>query len=792
MSKKVFLFFLSFLPTLLYAQQIRIHGKVYNELHHPLEYVTISVLNNENGSITAKDGSFSFNISTTDSITIRFSILGYQKADVFIGKPKNDFKLDVILKQSDKELVPVSINATRQQTNTMEQLKLSGAALLPSSSGGNIEALIATLAGVSSTNELSSLYSVRGGNFDENMVYVSGIEIYRPLLVRSGQQEGLSFINSDMVDKVGFSSGGYGAEYGDKSSSVLDIKYKTPRKFEGAVSGSLLGGSAYVGNKTGKFSQVTSIRYKTNRSLLKSNDTNAEYDPSFMDVQTYITYDLSPKWKASFLGNYAYDSYKFTPKTRDTKFGLLDNPMQYKVYFNGWERDKFVNYHAALSIKGQITDKLRLGFTGKTFSSDERESYDIQGQYRLTDANDELKGIGTYMEHARNKLKSEVYVISHNGSYQTGKHSLKWGLTYQQEKINDRISEWEMRDSSGYSLPNIDDKVRVYWNLKSKNKLNSSRYSAFVQDNFLFDISAGTFIVNAGVRASYWDYNKEFLISPRASVSFLPSSNDQLAFRFATGLYYQSPFYKEILQIHSTDGNNTMELNENIKSQRSIHFVAGNDYYFKASDRPFKLTTEVYYKHLSNINPYTINNVKIRYQGDNIGKGYSMGLDLKLYGELIPGTDSWVSFSLMKTEQKINGKKVPLPNDQRYNLSVYLQDYMPGYDRLTLSVIGYFSQGLPVSAPYKNFDSGYFRSNAYKRVDIGAAWQLLGEDFPSRKKSPILGAFRNIWLGLDVFNLFDMKNVNTYYWISDVHNDQYAVPNYMTERQLNIKLRAEF
>lgn len=780
------------IPAIIFAQQLKVQGTIYNDNKSPIESVSVSQLRTQNSTTSDSKGRYKLTVSTADSIIIHFSILGYQKVNINIGKPQQDYNLDVVIRQTSKELPTVTINATRRQTNTMEQLKLSGAAFLPSSSGGNIEALIATLAGVSSTSELTSQYSVRGGNFDENMVYVNGIEIYKPLLVRSGQQEGLSFINSDMVDKVGFSSGGYGAEYGDKSSSVLDIKYKTPRKFEGAVSGSLLGGSAYVGNKSGKFSQITGIRYKTNRSLLKNNDTDAEYDPSFMDAQTYITYDLSSKWKASFLGNYAYDSYKFTPKTRDTKFGLLDNPMSYKVYFNGWERDKFINYHAALSIDGQITDKLRLGFTGKTFSSDERESYDVEGQYRLTDANDELKGIGTYMEHARNKLKAEVYAISHNGSYQIDKHSLKWGLTYQQEKINDRISEWEMRDSSGYSLPNIDDKVRVYWNLKSKNKLNSSRYSAFIQDNFLFDISVGTFIVNAGIRTSYWNFNKEFLISPRASVSFIPSSNNKLAFRLATGLYYQSPFYKEILQIHSTDGNNTIELNENIKSQRSIHFVAGNDYYFKVSDRPFKLTSEIYYKHLSNINPYTVNNVKIRYQGDNIGKGYSMGLDLKLYGELIPGTDSWVSFSLMKTEQKINGKKVPLPNDQRYNLSVYLQDYMPGYERLTLSVIGHFSQGLPISAPYKNFDSGYFRSSAYKRVDIGAAWQLLGEDFPICKKSSILGAFRNIWLGLDVFNLFDMKNVNTYYWISDVHNNQYAVPNYMTGRQLNIKLRAEF
>lgn len=781
------------LPAL--GQQVKISGIVVDEKNKPLANVAIGQLNTSNGTYSDDKGTYILMAAAEDSTKIMFSLVGYQPTQIIIDKLRTNQQLNIILKPNINELGTIIIDGNRKQTNTFQQVPVSGVNLLPSSSGGSIETLIATLAGVSTTNELSSQYTVRGGNFDENLVYINGVEIFRPLLVRTGQQEGLSFINPDMVENVGFSTGGYSTEYSDKSSSVLDIKYKRPKQFEAAAGGSLLGGNVYVGSSTERLSQITGIRYKTNRSLVKKSDTDAEFNPSFWDGQTNIVYKLSSDWNVSFLGHYAYNSYKFTPKSRETKFGTLANPYTYKVYFNGWEKDKFVNYQGALSINGKITERLSVALSGGLFSSDERERYDIEGNYRLTalgNENGEMLGVGTYLEHARNKLITDVYNLSHTGNLNLDKHQLKWGFTYQKEKVRDRTKEWEIRDSTGYSLPHEEGIVSVYRNLKSKNKLNSSRYSGYLQDNYLIESSAGTFILNAGVRASYWDFNKEFLVSPRGSIAFIPAANDKFTFRFASGLYYQAPFYKEIQQIVDVNGNNTIKLNDNIKSPKSIHFVVGGDYYFKAKSLPFKLTTEMYYKKLSRIIPYTINNVKIQYEGSNEGEGYIMGIDTRLYGEFIPGTDSWVSFSLMKTEQDIHGKKVPMPNDQRYILSVFFQDYMPGYERFSMSVLGFFSQGLPTTAPYKGLESGHFRSSAYKRVDLGLSWQLLGEDFSIRKRSSFAGSFRNIWLGADIFNLFDMKNVNTYYWITDVYNHQYAVPNYMTGRQLNIKLRAEF
>ena len=797
MVKKNILLFLIFLLVSIFsfAQQVRVTGTVFNKYKQPLVGVRVSQIDTQNTVHTNSKGTYSLPVFITDSVKISFSTIGYSNKIIEINNLTKNYELHIILEESTQNLAPVIIDANKRQSNTIEQLNVSDSKFRPSSSGGNIETMIATLAGVSSTSELSSQYNVRGGNFDENIVYVNGIEIYRPLLIRTGQQEGLSFINSDMVSNIGFSSGGYGAEYGDKSSSVLDIKYKNPKAFEAAAEASLLGGSVYVGSSTDKFSQITGIRYKTNRSLLKKTDTDAEYNPSYTDAQTYITYKLSSDWEANFLGNYTYNSYKFTPKTRETKFGTLDRPKTYKVYFNGWEKDKFVNYHAALTLQGKVSERLKIGFTGATFSSDERERYDIEGAYRLTDLENEngesMTGVGSYMEHARNKLIADVYSFTHFGNFNLEKHQIRWGVTYQREKIKDKIKEWEMRDSAGYTLPN-NGYISIFSNLKSDNRLNSSRYSGYIQDKFVFESSQGIFIINAGVRASYWDFNKEFIISPRGSIAFVPSNNDNFTIRFATGIYYQAPFYKEIQRIETSGSNNSSVLNSDIKSPKSIHFVLGGDYYFKTNSLPFKLTTEIYYKKLSDIIPYTVNNVKIRYRGENLAKGYTAGLDMKLYGEFIPGTDSWISFSLMKTEQNIQGKKAPLPTDQRYNLSVYFQDYMPGYERFRMSVLGFFSQGLPISAPYKELEDGYFRSSAYKRVDLGLSWLALGEDFAIRKQSTFFGAFHNIWLGLDVLNLFDMKNVNTYYWISDAYNYQYAVPNYMTGRQFNVKLRAEF
>lgn len=804
MVKKSILLLFVLISSLSYAQQIRIVGKVSNSQRQPLENVSVSQLNSRNGVMTNSKGEYTLSLTSADSVKVIFTLVGYLQHQYIIPRPTQDIELNVTLQEDSRELGVVTVEGKRTVTTVIERIDYL-ATRRASSPWGTLESLLVTMGGVSTNNELSSQYSVRGGNFDENIVYVNGIEIYRPLLVRSAQQEGLSFINPSMVQTVGFSAGGYSAEYGDKMSSVLDITYRKPKAFEGSFSAGFLGGDVHVGNKSGNFSQITGIRYKTIRSLLNTTDTKAEYDPDFFDIQTYMTYDLSPKWEVSFLGNYSHNIYKYIPKTRSTTFGTLEMLRNFTVHFNGREKDKFLTYQGALTLKGKINENLNLGITGSTFSSDENERYDIEGSYLLkefdlsgnevTDPSAVL-GIGTYMEHARNKVESEVYTLTHFGDFKLDSHLLKWGLTYQKENIKDKIKEWEMRDSAGYSIPNTGTDLDLFSNLKSDNRINSSRFSGFLQDTYTFNTNSGLFILNAGVRASYWTFNKEFIFSPRGALAFVPEGMDNFSVRLAGGIYYQAPFYKEFQRVVNVDGNNTVVLNKDIKSQKSVHIVLGSDYYFGGGGEhnapPFKLSGEIYYKKLSDLVPYTVNNVKVRYSGENSAKGYTMGLDLKLYGEFIPGADSWISFGLMKAQQEIEGIKVPMPTDQRYNFALFYQDYFPGYERLRMSLRGLLSHGLPVSAPYRGYENGYFRTSAYKRVDIGFSWQVLGEDFAIRNRSSFCKAFKNIWLGLDVFNIFDMQNVNTYNWVSDVYGYQYAVPNYLTGRQLTVKLIAEF
>lgn len=804
MIKKSILLLFVLVSTLSYAQQIRIVGKVSDSQRQPLENVSVSQLNSRNGVMTNSNGEYILSLTSADSVKVIFTLVGYLQHQYIIPRPTQDVELNVTLQEDSRELGVVTVEGKRTVTTVIERIDYL-ATRRASSPWGTLESLLVTMGGVSTNNELSSQYSVRGGNFDENIVYVNGIEIYRPLLVRSAQQEGLSFINPGMVQTVGFSAGGYSAEYGDKMSSVLDITYRKPKEFEGSFSAGFLGGDVHIGNKSGKFSQITGIRYKTIRSLLNTTDTKAEYDPDFFDIQTYMTYDLSPKWEVGFLGNYSHNIYNYTPKTRSTTFGTLEMLRNFTVHFDGQEKDKFLTYQGALTLKGKINDNLNLGITASTFSSDENERYDIEGRYLLKEFDlsgnevtdpSAILGIGTYIEHARNKVESEVYTLTHFGDFKIDNHLLKWGLTYQKENIKDKIKEWEMRDSAGYSIPNTGTDLDLFSNLKSDNRINSSRFSGFLQDTYTFNTNSGLFILNAGVRASYWSFNKELILSPRGALAFVPEGMDNFSVRLAGGIYYQAPFYKEFQRVVNVDGNNTVELNKDIKSQKSVHIVLGSDYYFGGGGEhnapPFKLSGEIYYKKLSDLVPYTVNNVKVRYSGENSAKGYTMGLDLKLYGEFIPGADSWISFGLMKAQQEIEGIKVPLPTDQRYNFALFFQDYFPGYERLRMSLRGLLSHGLPVSAPYKGYEHGYFRTSAYKRVDIGFSWQILGEDFAIRNRSSFCKAFKNIWLGLDVFNIFDMQNVNTYNWVSDVYGYQYAVPNYLTGRQLTLKLIAEF
>lgn len=797
----IFFIFLFIGSTVLAQSRIKISGKVIDADNQGLELVNVCIGGTTQGTLTDLKGEYELTVASQDSIEIIFSCLGYRTEKRVLAAPQGNVVLNMRLYTKDKKLGEVVVTEIRKQTSTLQKIDAKDLRLMPDASGGSIESMLSTLAGVNSSNELSSQYSVRGGNFDENIVYVNGIEIYRPLLVRSGQQEGLSFINPDMVGSIGFSSGGYSAEYGDKMSSVLDITYKQPEAFEGAVSASFLGASAMIGHSTKRFSQLHGFRYKTNSTLLSSLDTKGEYDPSFFDYQTYLTYKFSPNWNISLLGNISNNIYNFTPQERTTKYGTYTSASQFKVYFDGQEKDKFQTFFGALSLNYGVSKYTALSLLASAFATNEIVTYDITGEYWL----DELDmannggvpqtsgtlGYGTYHEHARNRLNASVFAIAAKGATRFGKNELKYGVNFQHEIIKDRVREWELRDSAGYSLPHTGNGIDLVSSLSSYQNMQSNRFSFYAQDTYKLRAKSGFYTFTGGIRGSYWGFNKEFILSPRASVGYIPNFNDRLTFRFATGLYYQAPFYKELRDTVRTGENYVVRLNRSIKSQRSIHFVLGSDYSFRAVNRPFKFTAELYYKKLDNLIPYEVDNVRIWYSGRNESKGYAAGLDLKLFGQFVPGTDSWLSFSLMRTQETIGGIKVPRPTEQRYSVALFFQDYVPRFPKYKFSLRAIWSDGLPVGAPRLGRQAGYFRTTPYRRVDIGASRLLVGGEDRLMKRG-FFRYFKSIWIGLDVFNLLDISNVNSYYWVTDIYNHQSAVPNYLTMRQFNLRLSMEF
>jgi hypothetical protein len=769
---------------------------------NPIELVNVSVRGTVIGTATNEKGYYSLSVSRGDSVTLLFSCLGYNRAERIIAELSQDMRLNVKMSHLSFELGEVSVTAHQARADMMQSLDASRLKILPDPSGGSIESLIVTYAGVSSNNELSSQYSVRGGNYDENIIYVNGVEVFRPFLIRSGQQEGLSFINPEMTENVQFSAGGFEARYGDKMSSVLDITYKKPRELEGSAGASLMGAHAYVGSSTGRLTQVTGVRYKTNRSLLGTLDTDAEYNPDYTDLQTFITCRLTPKLEADFLGNLSINNYHFIPHRRETLYGTVRNPRKFLVVFDGKERDRFQTMFGALTLKYTLNENVQYGLQASAFNSREEESYDITGIYSQNTAEAGTTtenvvsplDVASYHEHARNRLHSNVVNTGVFGiaGINAG-NTLKFGLNAQYEHIVDRISEWESRDSSGYSLPQTGAAVNVISNLFSDNKLESWRYSAYIQDVLKFRTEKGLFTVIGGLRGSYWDYNREFIISPRASVGFIPNSRKNLILRFATGLYYQPPFYKELRVTEQDDaGSHIVRLNDRLKSQRSMHFILGGDYTFRAVGRNFKFTSELYYKKLDDVNPYTVDNVKIRYYGANCADGYAAGIDMKFFGEFVPGADSWLSVSLMRSRQTIDGAlTVPMPNDQMYNISLYFQDYFPWNRRAMVNLKGVLSGGLPVTVPNRGWESYLRRLPPYRRVDIGFSYQIAGGEDAIMDR-PFFRNLKNIWLGVDMFNLFDINNTNSYYWITDVYNQQHAVPNYLTGRQLNVRISVDF
>lgn len=769
----------------MFAQSFTLQGRVTDQENNPVELA--SVVSQGKLVMTNLNGEFSIQLQSADSVVVRFSMIGYKTKTRVLRHPKGKMTLQVQLFDAGL-LDEVVITEQRRQTGTTQEIDTKQLGTAPSASGNKVEELIQQQAGVSTHNELSSQYNVRGGSFDENSVYINNVEVYRPFLVRSGQQEGLSIINGDMVEKIGFSTGGYEAKYGDKMSSALDITYKRPKKFEATVAASLLGASAYVGFSTKKFSWSNGVRYKTNKYLLGSLETKGEYSPTFIDYQTYLSYQPNKRWAIDFIGNISDNHYNFEPEDRETNFGTMENVKSFKVYFDGKEKDLFRTFFGSLSITRNFGEKTKLSLIGSAYKTREQETYDIQGQYWLTQTEtSENLGVGTYMEHARNYLNATVGSVKLMLNHKTKKHDIQTGVTFKFEKIEEKSREYEYRDSSRYSVPHTGEDLYMIYSLNARNELKAQRIEAYVQDTYKFASGETYFTLNYGVRFSHWNFNKESIVSPRVSLGIVPAFNPDMTFRIATGLYYQAPFFKELRDTTTINGMTYAVLNEKIKSQRSIHFIGGMDYRFKMMNRPFKFSAEAYFKLLGNLVPYSVNNVKIVYDASQQCSGHAMGLDLKLYGEFVEGSDSWVTLSVMNTRMKLNGQSIPLPTDQRFALNLFFTDYFPGTDRWKMSLKLAYADGLPFGAPHRRLDIMPFRAPAYKRADIGMSFRAL--DNEKREKKSI---FRNIWIGVDCLNLLGINNVNSYYWITDVTNQQYAVPNYLTGRQINGRVLFEF
>lgn len=769
-----------------------------------LELATVSEKGMPSGSVSDFNGKFSLTTSKKDSLILQISRLGYMQQEITIRPNEYSDPFNIILQISLEENVEnldeVVVRADREYNTNLVRIDPRITQVLPDASG-SFEGLIKKQLGVASSNELSSQYSVRGGNYDENLVYVNDIQIYRPFLIRSGQQEGLSFINSDMVSSVLFSAGGFDARYGDKMSSVLDIRYKKPSFFAGSASMSLMGGSVHLegSSKNRRLSHISGFRYKTNKFLLNTLDTQGDYDPRFADFQTYISYDLSTDWELDFLGNIAHNNYRFIPKSGETSFGTVSEALKLYVYFDGMEKDAFTTYLGAFSSRYHPSDNLELKFIASAFQTRESETYDILGQYRLNELDNRLGsdafadtianiGIGSFLEHARNKLTARVLSLSHKGFLIQNKHQLNWGLEYQGSLINDQIEEWILMDSAGYSLPYSDSTVNLYHTYFAGTSLDHQQFTSFLQDTYKTEFTNGSSLtLTAGLRGSYLDINKDFQISPRASISYKPAWKLDWSFRLSGGGYHQPPFFKEFRNLSGV-------WNPLVTAQKSSHIVGGSDFYFTSWNRPFKFVAEIYYKFYWDLIPYEIDNVRIRYYGDNLSDGYAAGIDMKIAGEFVPGVDSWASVSVMKTQEDIQGDTVGYidrPTDQRVNVALFFQDYLPNNKSYKAHLNLLFGTGLPYGPPGHSSLKSSLRIPPYRRVDLGFSKVLIGEKRSNTLPGP-LKYVQNTWLSLEIFNLLDINNTISHIWIRDISGKQYSVPNYLTGRRINLKLQVRF
>ena len=817
-----------------FAQKATIYGTISDSFNHPLFGASVSVFGKPIGTTTDEDGKYSLDIPVNISLKIIISFTGLSSDSIIVKLSEGERRiLSKSLKENIFQMRDVTIEDRSFKSENIKTLNPKVVRYLPTPNQ-SVEDLLKTMPGVSSANELSSTYSVRGGNYDENLVYINDFEVYRPLLIRSGQQEGLSVINPDMVEGINFSAGGFDAIYGDKLSSVLDIKYRKPKTFAGSISASLLGASIEIEDRTKnqKIYYMLGLRQKSNKYLLNTFETKGEYNPSFTDIQLLTGYDFNEKFSLEIFSNYSRNRYNLVPESRETNFGTINDAKRFTVYFEGQEADRYETTTGALSFNYRPKQTLKLKFITSIYGTNEEENFDILGQYFLDQLEADLGkasfgdvafnlGVGSFLNHARNRLQGKVYSAEHKGELIGERTLFQWGIKAQHEKIEDRLHEWYYNDSSGFSIPSYRDSINPQIVLNdvviSKNTISSDRFSGYIQNTWQLT-DTNKLILTTGIRANYWNLNKQIVVSPRASLTFKPSWNRQLIFRTAGGFYYQPPFYRELRDL---DG----KIYLNTKAQKSIHAVIGGDYLFLALGREFKLTTEIFYKFLEELIPYKVNDIRIRYLPNFTSKGYARGIDFRLFGDFVPGAESWVSLSFLQTEEDIKndfyyryfneeGEEIisgftfdkvvkdsirvepgyiPRPADQRVNFGLFFQDFLPKAPTYKMQLTMLFGTSLPFGPPGKDRYKDELRSPTYRRVDIGFSKQLIGEDV---KKKPTSKFFRNVeslWIGLEVFNLLQVSNVASYTWITDVSNARkYAVPNYLTARQLNLRISAKF
>lgn len=794
------------------GREVRVFGYVLDTDNRGVELANVYVEENTIiGTTTNLNGYYEFFVDIQDTITLVYSMIGYETIRQQLYTTRDVIGINVVLPTNEEMLNEITVRGIQRQTNTMDRVDIGAARLMPDATGGGIESLLITFSGVSQNNEMSSQYNVRGGSFDENSVYVNGIEVHRPLLIRSGQQEGLSFVNPDMVESVDFSAGGFDAKYGDKMASVLDIQYKQPTQLESRLNMSLLGTSAYIGWGDSIQSQMHSIRYKTSRYLLGTLETQGNYNPNFVDYQTQMTWKAGKKWDITLLGNFSQNSYEFAPESSETPFGTMQQTLNITKEHTGNEKDLFRTAFAALSVKHQLTRDIQLGLDFSGFYTNEQETFDIDTEYILSVKpadgskpnnnlgetitgsidNTTVLGTGHLHEHARNTLQAGMATLAHTGEWKSGENTLQWGVSGQMEIITDLINEWEWRDSMGYSMPNLPQEMALYYALKSNTHMYSGRLQAYAQDSYRWHTNQGQVLLTAGMRINWWSYTNEVLPSPRVSVAWMPGWKRDFTFRVATGLYYQAPFYKELRQVVTDEGRvSRVLLNDKLRSQRSWQLVLGTDYYFRAWGRPFKFTAEAYGKYMDRLESYTAENVRVRYSGNIDSKGYTIGMDVKLMGELVPGADSWISFSTMRSRMRFIDDKyalgwIPTPQEQRYNLTMYFQDYLPRLPQYKLHLKFIWSEGMPFGYPYDQKLRYLGHMNDYRRIDIGATRIFSANTDKWMKKSKHVESWS---VQLDIFNLIGWKNENSYYWVTAADGMQWASPNYLTGRMFNLKV----